>query len=188
MSTTGLILAGGAGRRVDGRDKGLIEWRGRPLAAHVAASLSPQVDQLLISCNRNFERYADIAAITIADSRRDFQGPLAGIEAATPHIKGNYLAISACDTPELPGDLVQRLLQALLNASDGQCDIAFAHDGEQAQYLCAVLRTSCLDTLPAYLDSGQRAVRHWYHSHRHLSVDFSDEAARFRNLNYKLDM
>lgn len=188
MSTTGLILAGGAGRRVEGRDKGLIEWRGRPLVTHVAASLAPQVDQLLISCNRNFDQYSALGAVTIADSRRDFQGPLAGIEAALPHIKGDYLAISACDTPELPQDLVQRLLQALLAAADEHCDIAFAHDGEHEQYLCAILHTSCLESLPAYLDSGQRSVRQWYRRHRYLSVDFSDEAACFRNLNYKADM
>ena len=81
---SGLILAGGAGRRVDGRDKGLITWHGRPLIAHVAVLLRPQVGRLVISCNRNNERYAEFADETVGDTRRDFQGPLAGLEAATP--------------------------------------------------------------------------------------------------------
>ena len=83
QDTTGLILAGGAGRRVGGRDKGLLTWRGAPMAAQVAQRLRPQVARLLISCNRNTDYYATLADATVADSRRDFQGPLAGIEAAT---------------------------------------------------------------------------------------------------------
>ena len=46
--TTGLVLAGGEGRRAGGRDKGLIEWRGKPMVGHVLASLSPQVDEVII--------------------------------------------------------------------------------------------------------------------------------------------
>ena len=76
---TGLILAGGAGRRVEGRDKGLIDWQGKPLVQHVALRLRPQVGQLIISCNRNIETYRELADKTVTDSRRDFQGPLAGL-------------------------------------------------------------------------------------------------------------
>lgn len=183
-TTTGLILAGGAGRRVDGRDKGLIVWHDRPMVAHVADRLRPQVDRLLISCNRNFAQYAAIASETIADTRRDYQGPLAGIEAAIEHIHTDYFVISACDTPTIPGDLVQRLLQPMLATDGKRIDICFAHDGERGQYLCAALRSACLATLPEYLDNGQRAVRHWYESQRCVAVDFSDEADSFSNFNH----
>ncbi|HEN8709542.1 TPA: NTP transferase domain-containing protein, partial [Pseudomonas putida] len=30
-----LILAGGRGQRMGGRDKGLVDWQGEPLIAHV---------------------------------------------------------------------------------------------------------------------------------------------------------
>lgn len=182
-SITGLILAGGAGRRVAGRDKGLIDWQGRPLAAHVAQRLRPQVDSLLISCNRNFQRYAGIVATTIADTRRDFQGPVAGLEAATPYVHSEFLAVTACDTPELPLDLVARLLRSLLTPGTAQTDIAFAHDGDRAQYLCAVMRSSALQSISGFLDSGQRSVRGWYQTQRSAAVDFSDEADCFRNYN-----
>ena len=33
MKVTGLILAGGLGRRMGGRDKGLQPFRGKPMAA-----------------------------------------------------------------------------------------------------------------------------------------------------------
>ena len=183
VTTTGLILAGGAGRRTGGRDKGLIPWSGKPLVVHVAGRLRAQVDRLLVSCNRNFEQYATIAGVTIADSRRDFQGPLAGLEAAAPHIHTEFVIVSACDTPLLPNDLVQRLLVPLVNKGAGDFDISFVHDGEREQYLCAALRTTCLASLRDYLDEGQRTVRHWYREQKSIAVDFSDETDCFRNYN-----
>ena len=110
----GLILAGGAGSRMQGRDKGLINWMGRPLVAHVAERLSPQVNELYISCNRNAGEYAKFAESLIADKRENFQGPLAGIEASAAIIESGYLIVVACDTPKLPADLVDRLVTPLL--------------------------------------------------------------------------
>ena len=57
---TGLVLAGGQGRRMGGIDKGLQELEGRPLAQWVLDRLSPQVGSVLISANRNLDRYAEL--------------------------------------------------------------------------------------------------------------------------------
>lgn len=181
---TGLILAGGAGRRVGCRDKGLIQWRGKPLVAHVAHRLQPQVEQLLISCNRNSAQYQHYAKTTMADTRRDFQGPLAGLEAAAPYVDTKYLVVVPCDNPGLPGDLVQRLLAPLLDRANTGADISYAHDGERGQYLCAAMHRECLTSVTAYLDAGHRTVRHWYQSQQSVAVDFSDEAQCFCNFNH----
>lgn len=180
---TGLILAGGAGRRVQGRDKGLIDWQGRPLVAHVAQRLRPQVDRMLISCNRNVEQYARLADGTVSDTRRDFQGPLAGIEAVIPLLDSEFLVVVACDTPMIPLDLVERLLQPLLRDGDSSAQVSYAHDGEREQYLCAAMHRRCLESLPAYLDQGGRAVRHWYAEYPCSAVDFSAAAGAFANYN-----
>jgi molybdopterin-guanine dinucleotide biosynthesis protein A len=177
---TGLILAGGAGRRVGGKDKGLLNWQGKTLAAEVAVRLRPQVGRLLISCNRNNDYYATLGDATVADSRRDFQGPLAGLESAAAHIDSKYLIIAPCDTPGLPLDLAARLINTLRRSTN---DISYAHDGERGQYLCAALRCDILASVSAYLDEGQRAVRYWFAQHRSVAVDFSDQPASFRNYN-----
>jgi molybdopterin-guanine dinucleotide biosynthesis protein A len=179
-NTTGLILAGGAGRRVGGQDKGLLDWQGKPLASQVAARLRPQVGRLLVSCNRNSEYYATLADATVSDSRRDFQGPLAGLEAAAAVVDSEFLVISPCDTPELPLDLAARLLDALVLSGK---DISYAHDGERGQYLCAALRCAILPSVCQYLDEGGRAVRHWYAGHGATPVDFSDQPTGFNNYN-----
>ncbi|MCB1687982.1 MAG: molybdenum cofactor guanylyltransferase [Halioglobus sp.] len=180
---TALILAGGAGRRVNHQDKGLINWEGKPLVAHVSDALRPQVKEILISCNRNFSRYAEFGSRTVADTRRDFQGPLAGLEAAAAIITTELLVVVSCDTPHIPADLVTRLTAPLLDDTGGATEISYADDGTRAQYLCAGLRSACLASLPAFLDGGQRAVKDWYSSRKAVAVDFSDQHSSFRNYN-----
>jgi len=180
---TGLILAGGAGRRVGHRDKGLLQWQGKPLIEHVVARLAPQVGELLISCNRNPALYERFAARTIADHRSDFQGPLAGLEAAASSVRTDLLVVVCCDMPQLPADLVTRLAAPLLTGHAFAPDIAYAHDGARAQYLCAGLRRECLASLTGFLDQGHRAVRDWYRTRNAIAVDFSDRAGCFQNVN-----
>jgi molybdopterin-guanine dinucleotide biosynthesis protein A len=117
----------------------------------------------------------------VADIRPDFQGPLAGLEAAMPYVHTDLLVISACDTPLLPTDLVERLIRPL-RENEG-LDITYAHDGERGHYLCAAMRAACLPTLSVYLDEGHRTVRHWYHRHPSITVDFRDQAQAFNNHN-----
>lgn len=180
---TGLILAGGAGNRVGGRDKGLLPWHGKPLVAHVAKRLAPQTGHLFISCNRNLGEYQDFGFPTIEDQRSGFQGPLAGIEAAIEYIKTDYLAVVACDTPSLPTDLVSRLLTPLSSGGNPAPLISFAHDGQREQYLFSVLDVRALANLNNFLEQGQRAVKHWYKQTPHTVVDFSDQHDAFRNFN-----
>jgi molybdopterin-guanine dinucleotide biosynthesis protein A len=110
---TGVILAGGRGRRMGGVDKGLQELRGRPLLAWVIERFGPQVDELLINTNQNGDRYAVFGHRVLADQIPDFAGPLAGLHAALTAATHSLLATVPCDAPFLPDDLVLRLLQAL---------------------------------------------------------------------------
>jgi molybdopterin-guanine dinucleotide biosynthesis protein A len=180
---TALILAGGAGRRVGHQDKGLLLWQEKPFIAHVCDTLKPQVGEILISCNRNFALYEKFAACTVADTRGDFQGPLAGIEAASAILTTELMVVVSCDMPHLPNDLVSRLIAPLSTITEGAPTIAYVHDGMRAQYLCAALHRDSLLSLPGFLDEGQRAVQDWYRSRYAIAVDFSDQHACFRNYN-----
>ena len=48
---TGLVLAGGQGRRMGGIDKGLVELGGRPMIAHVyeRAAAAPSVARVIVA-------------------------------------------------------------------------------------------------------------------------------------------
>jgi len=180
---TGLILAGGAGRRVGRRDKGLIEWREKPLVEHVLHRLGTQVGPLVISCNRNIPDYDLYGVPTVSDTRMNFQGPLAGLEAAVPAIETEFVIVVACDIPLVPLDLVPRLLAPLTAASGHTPELSYAHDGSRGQYLCAAMRRGCLTSLTDYLEQGHRTVHHWYENQDAISVDFSDQKNAFSNFN-----
>lgn len=67
-----LLLAGGRGQRMGGQDKGLLAWRGAPLIAHLQRLTRPLTDDLIISCNRNQDRYAHYADYLVSDDSPDF--------------------------------------------------------------------------------------------------------------------
>ena len=164
-----------------GRDKGLLPWRESTLVEHVCRAIEPQVAQLLISCNRNRESYAKLGPLTSPDLRKDYQGPLAGLEAAAQSLKLEYILLAPCDTPALPANLAGKLLQALVDNPDK--NVAYASSGDRNHYLCALLRRSCLDSLGKYLDEGQRAVRLWYQQVGAVAVNFPGQESDFLNLN-----
>jgi len=179
QDVTGLILAGGRGSRMGGADKGLLPFDGVPLVKGTLDRFSPQVGTLVISCNRNFDQYAEYASTLVSDELADFQGPLAGVHACTGHVKTPLLAIVPCDTPNLPRDLVIRLAGAM-GAKD---DVAYVHDGHRAHYLHAVLHQRALATLPGYLKTGERSMKGWYATLCSVEVDFSEQTHAFTNIN-----
>lgn len=178
----GLILAGGAGRRSGGRDKGLLKWNGRPLVAWVSERLRYQTCHLQISCNRNLARYAAYADRVFSDRLSGFQGPLAGLDALPAAPADEFLLVTPCDTPNLPLDLAARLYQALLSQPES-CDLAYATAHGQHHYLHALLRRRCLASLPDYLAGGGRSVRGWQAQLHCISVEFADAGSAFDNHN-----
>jgi molybdopterin-guanine dinucleotide biosynthesis protein A len=177
---TGVILAGGLGRRMGGVDKGLQELQGRPMTAWVAERLAPQVDELLINANRNAERYAEFGFPVVADRIPDFAGPLAGLHAALSAAEHPWVATAPCDSPFLPTDLIARLAGAMLAADS---DLAVARTFDQPHPVFCLCKREVLPHLTAYLHSGERKFDRWYATLKIVEVSFDDEAAAFENIN-----
>jgi molybdopterin-guanine dinucleotide biosynthesis protein A len=185
MKVTGVVLAGGQGSRMGGVDKGLQEFRGRPMVAHAIERLAPQVDELLVNANRNVEAYARFGHRVVSDEIAGFAGPLAGFERALAHASGDLVATVPCDSPFLPPDLVSRLRAAL--ESNG-ADLAVAKTGSQAHPVFCVMRRSLHASLRDFLASGQRKIDRWYASHKVVEVAFDDEADAFANVNTRAEL
>ena len=180
---TGLILAGGRGSRMGGVDKGLQNHLGMPLAMHALMRLQGQVGHIMVNANRNLAAYESMGVPVWPDPMGDFPGPLAGWLAGLEHCETPYLLTVPCDTPLFPLDLAARLSQALL-AEDA--DIAMAATMEagqvQVQPVFCLLKTSLIESLVAYLTSGQRKIDRWTAQHRCTTVVF-DDAQAFFNAN-----
>lgn len=177
---TGLLLAGGRATRMGGRDKGLIDLAGRPLASHVLAALTPQVDALLINANRHEEEYAALGAAVVRDPLAGFLGPLAGVLAGLEAASTPLVATLPCDSPFVPADMVARMRSVRERAG---AEIAVAHDGERRQPVFMLLRTDLAPDLRAWLEQGGRKIDAWYEGHTMADVDFSDAPDTFININ-----
>jgi molybdopterin-guanine dinucleotide biosynthesis protein A len=177
---TGVVLAGGRGRRMGGVDKGLVELDGRALVAHVLERLAPQVGAVIINANQNRERYATFGHPVVADAIPDFAGPLAGLHAAMSAATTPYVATSPCDSPFLPHDLVARLASAF---EAQPLDIAVARTFAQTHPVFSLARRALMPHLAAFLHDGGRKIDAWYASLRIALVSFDDEADAFRNIN-----
>ncbi len=177
---TALILAGGQARRMGGNDKGLVPFRHQPMIQHVLNRVEPRIETIIINANRNQETYRRFGHPVICDQLADYQGPLAGIASGLAHCTTPLLLVLPCDTPNLPDDLLERLLNVLNRENS---EIAVAHDGERLQPVIALLRRELLASLDAYLASGERKIDRWYQQHHWSTVDFSDDPAAFVNIN-----
>ncbi len=181
LNMTGVVLAGGRATRWDGRDKGLIEVLGRPMIQHVLDALAPQVDQIIISANRNLDAYRSFGWPVVTDASGDFLGPLAGIASGLRAARTGWVATAPCDAPLLVAHCVDRLASACMDAPT--IDAAVAHDGVRVQPLFAVLRRDLIENLDAFLDAGGRRVDRWYDQQRAQLVDFADSEEGFSNIN-----
>ncbi len=181
---TAVILAGGRGKRMGGKDKGLVELNGAPLIEHVISAVSPQAGQLVINANRNIEEYRRYGFPVVSDTMADYQGPLAGFASTMAAADTDYIVTIPCDSPLLPADLVQRLVDALQNEN---AELAVAHDGQRLQPVFALMRVSLLPSLLGFLQRGDRKIDLWYAQHKMAKADFSDIPETFLNVNTPAD-
>lgn len=186
----GLVLAGGAGTRVDNTDKGLLPLCGRPLVEHVLERLRSQCGRVLIVANRNVDDYARLAPV-IHDEVTGHAGPLAGLAAAFGFLHANrhalpeWLLTVPVDCPDPPRDLAARLRAALFANNDARC--ALASIAGKWEPLFALYRVG---TSPEkWHASARSALREhgsptrWLAECGALAVDFDDVNGAFHNLN-----
>ena len=177
---TGVILAGGLGRRMGGVDKGLRALHGRAMVATVIDRFAPQVSELLINANQNAATYAAFGYRVVADVIGGYAGPLAGLHAALTAATHPLVATAPCDSPFLPLDVVSRLYTAM-QAEGAQ--LAVAKTGDQAHPVFCLCERSLLPHLSEFLTAGGRKIDSWYASLKIVEVGFDDVAEAFSNIN-----
>lgn len=174
-----------------GMDKGLMPWRGQPLAWHVASRLEPQVCRLNVNANRHQSQYSAwpwTVSPDDADLPQSF-GPLAGMLTGLRQVQADWLLVVPCDTPLIPADLATRLL---MQAQEVCADIAVPltqTEGEAPRHhwTCALIRQHCLSSLEAAVGRGNARVRDWVTHQRWTGVSFGSATA-FQNFNHPGDL
>jgi molybdopterin-guanine dinucleotide biosynthesis protein A len=188
---TGIVLAGGASRRM-GRDKRAIEFGGVPLIAVAVGLVASVADEVIVSCRRDDPPDPGLLSghpVRLVFDARD-GGPLAGLEAALRAASYDFAVVVPVDMPGLEATVLGTLVEAA-EARPGAHGAVFETDSGVAPFPAA-LRPSILPILAGQLDGGLYRVRDFL---RRLdlvvvgaSVDGAASTAMFANLNAPDDL
>jgi len=184
---TAIVLAGGQGSRLNHQDKGLVYWNEQPFIAHITQALAAETKHIVISCNRNHDQYKYFSDAIVSDQRENYQGPLAGLEAALSLVKTPLSLIYPCDCPIVPKQLVHKLYKTA-----SKTGFACVHDGQRIQPLMSLFNTSYKQSIEGYLKTGQRSVIGWIKANNldlpENQVDFSEHMSGCVNVNSLQDL
>jgi molybdopterin-guanine dinucleotide biosynthesis protein A len=148
MTLLGAILAGGQSRRF-GRDKALVEWRGRTLIEHVADALATSVETLVV-CGRTS---APRGLRVVPDRPAPGLGPLGGVCGALQFAREHgmtHVITVPCDAPVIPCELLEALGQSADAAYLPQAPVFGTWPADYAPRLEAHLRSDA-----------DRSIRWW---------------------------
>lgn len=195
IKISGLILAGGEGRRMSGQDKGLISLVNKPLVEYAIHCLAPLVDDLSISCNRNVDLYESYQLPCISDislvknqqsaqaSKLSFAGPMAGLAAGLKQAKHDWLLVMPCDTPLMTQDVMAQLIQATIRDSEKKTQaVIFSHHGLQP--LHGLYHKSMLPIFETCLAENKNALQRLLRSIDSIKIiEAKDAEHSFNNAN-----
>jgi molybdopterin-guanine dinucleotide biosynthesis protein A len=133
----GAILAGGAGKRMGGVSKAMLELDGRPLAVHVAGALAEVCDGVAIVCKPGTE-VPEIAGVDRWEEPAEPRHPLTGIIHALERA-GEPVLVCAADMPWITSDACR----SLMDAAPGGVAAVAAAEGE----LCPVFGVYAAEAL-----------------------------------------
>ncbi|MGO1541523.1 MAG: molybdenum cofactor guanylyltransferase [Luteimonas sp.] len=180
MATTTLgILAGGRGSRLGGVDKAWLRRGGVSQVERLVARLGPEVDEVLVSANRDPAAYARIGLVPVADTAAGI-GPLGGLDALARACSGDRLLTVPVDLVNINDCLLRRL------AACGERG-AYAVDDDGAQPLVALWPVATLrPAVAAAITQGELAV-HALQARLGMAA-LRLEGVRFGNLNTPQDL
>lgn len=172
-----LLLAGGRGQRMGGQDKGWLSWQGHALIEHMHQVVRPLTDELIISCNRNQQRYQALADRLVTDPVEGYPGPLIGIIAALKAVRHPYLLVLPCDAPRIDHSLLQ-----LLASHAGPTPVMLRQAGHwQPLFSCIPVRL--LPQLEQQWHNGQRSPQRALLQLNARAIDLPDDDPRLDNFN-----
>lgn len=178
---TGIVFCGGAGRRLGGVQKPLIEVSGRPFLAWVLDRLRNQVGTVMLS-GADGPAYARFGCEMVPD-RAPGEGPLSGLASAMEVVTTDWIFTCPGDSPYLAENLIE-----LLTDDAERAGVAVPRDGNRRQNLFLLMRRERVESLVDFFNEGGRAAHRWLDANGIVATDLSAIAESFFNVNTPDDL
>ncbi len=163
----GMVLAGGAGRRLSS-DKGRRLVGGVAIIDRVLAALIPVTDETIVVGSA-----LALEDVRVVADDQPGAGPLAAICTGMKAAPADVYLVVACDMPFITSDLLRHLLVA----GDG-FDAVVPVVGGRDQPLCAAYGRSCLPAIIEALAAGESRVASFFSKMRLCRLP-EEELAQF---------
>jgi molybdopterin-guanine dinucleotide biosynthesis protein A len=158
MNRSSLLLAGGLGTRLNGREKALMIFEGRTLLERTLEILDTVSDEVIVSLRdesqlRHFSIYLRDRKVVL-DSIRD-AGPLAGMLAGFEQACTDCVFVVACDMPFINSGLIDMMFDMV-----GEHDalIPVSQYGIKEPLHAVYRRETMLEAIEASLELGDRSI------------------------------
>ena len=146
----GIVLAGGESRRM-GQDKGLVAFRGRPMAGHVIEVLKGVVDEVVVVAHG--EGYGQFGVRVVGDAVRG-EGPVRGLVSGLEASGCAVNVVVSCDVPLLDREVLSWLLYVYKGEG-----VLVVRQVERVHPLIGIYHRSVLEGMRELLAGGERRVQ-----------------------------
>lgn len=176
-----VILAGGQGRRLGGREKALLPFRGKPLVFWVNKVLTEQVEKVWLNANGEKALYPSCCPNLFSDQLSESLGPMLGMVSAFQKVDSEWILFVPCDNPFLPKNLLKKFINVY--KEEGK-SIVVAHDGTRVQPLYCLMHRSNEPALIDSLEKRELSIVKWLEGRSVSYCSFvKDAEGMFANLN-----
>jgi molybdopterin-guanine dinucleotide biosynthesis protein A len=184
---SGVILAGGSGRRFGGITKSNIVVDGETIISRIISSINDLFSEIIIISNTPSE-FPDLDRFKIAGDHYIKAGPLGGIHSGLISSQQDAIFVFAGDMPFLNKEIISdQIRQFRLN----DYDILIPRIGRLIEPLHSIFRVSVLSRLDMFLAEGKRSVREFISEMNAGYFDLQDSEVNkraFTNINSLWDI
>ena len=150
---TGIILAGGLGRRLGGTNKAFLDLNGVSFIERLIELFDSLFGQSMIVAN-NPAAFADLP-IRVVQDLEPYKGTIMGLITGLDYAATDWSFVTACDTPLLQEEVVSRVVEA----TGPEVKVVLSQTPDGLQPLVSAYHRGCLPALTKLYKQGERSLR-----------------------------
>jgi molybdenum cofactor guanylyltransferase len=180
---TAIILSGGKSSRM-GTEKGLLEFKGKPLVVHAIETMEKIAGRIMVSAN--YETYRQFGHEVVYDEVPEC-GPIGGLFSCLNKSETEINIVLSVDTPNVPAELYYHLL----NHISGKDIVLPMLKTNQYEPLCAFYHRDMRNIFGEFIKAGNSRIPDIFEMVRFKAVPVENENyysdGLFANINYMKD-